>query len=112
VPVWVSAFLDVAASAWPAASEYWSRLTGWPLSVPRGELDEFATLVPPDGDDYLRVQRLGDGPSRIHLDLHVDHLAASCDRALAPRSPAGSFSRSTSRATSSRSPARRMSRSG
>lgn len=81
-PVWVSAFLDVAALAWPAASRYWSRLTGWPLSPARGEHDEFATLVPPDGDDYLRVQRLGAGPSRIHLDLHGAHLAALYDRAL------------------------------
>lgn len=28
--------------------------------------------MPPDGDADLRVQRLEEGPSRIHLDLHAD----------------------------------------
>jgi Glyoxalase-like domain len=66
---WVSAFLDLAPGDFDAGVAFWRGVTGYGLSSPRGEQDEFATLVPPDGDDFLRVQRLGDGPSRLHLDL-------------------------------------------
>ncbi|MFT4215620.1 MAG: hypothetical protein QM619_00310 [Micropruina sp.] len=36
-------------------------MTGFRLSPLRGDHEEFATLVPPERDDYLRVQRI-DGP--------------------------------------------------
>ena len=52
------------------------------MSPSRGENGEFATLMPPDGDDFLRVQRLADGPSRIHLDLHVDDPSTAAERAV------------------------------
>lgn len=39
--------------------------------------------MPPDGDDYLRVQRREEGGSRIHLDLHVADVVAAADRATA-----------------------------
>ncbi|WP_121255705.1 VOC family protein [Nocardioides ferulae] len=77
-PSWVSAFLDFAPDEFAAGVEHWRRVTGYGLSTTRGEDGEFASLLPPDGDDYLRVQRLGQGPSRIHLDLHV----ADADEAL------------------------------
>lgn len=70
-PFWMSAFLDLAPDAFEDAVEFWRGVTGYGLSAPRGDHDEFATLVPPHGDDHLRVQRLGQGPNRIHLDLHV-----------------------------------------
>jgi hypothetical protein len=35
-------------------------------------MSEFATLLPADGDAYLRVQRVIDGAGGVHLDLHVD----------------------------------------
>ena len=38
--------------------------------------------MPPDGDAFLRVQRLADGPSRIHLDLHVDDPSTAAQRAV------------------------------
>jgi hypothetical protein len=69
---WITAFLDLAPDVHEAATAFWLGVTGATLSPTRGEHDEFATLVPPDGDDHLRVQRLYDGPSRIHLDLHAD----------------------------------------
>lgn len=71
-PFWVSAFLDFEADGFEDGVAYWQAVTGFPLSARRGDDGEFATLVPPVGDDYLRVQRLADGPGRIHLDLHVD----------------------------------------
>lgn len=70
-PFWVTAFADYPASTFVAAAAHLRRLTGWELSAGRGEDQEFASLLPPDGDDFLGVQRLGDGPSRIHLDFHV-----------------------------------------
>jgi Glyoxalase-like domain len=76
-PFWLSAFLDLPAADHGSGLAFWSAVTGYAVSDPRGADGEFATLVPPDGDDYLRVQRLGDGPARIHLDLHVDDPAAA-----------------------------------
>ncbi len=43
----------------------------------------FATLLPPDGDPYLRVQVVGDGPARVHLDLHAEDVAGLAGRAVA-----------------------------
>ena len=81
-PFWTTAFLDLAPEAWDEGREFWSAATGYAVSPVRGPHDEFATLVPPDGDAYLRVQRLGEGPSRIHLDLHVEDPRAAADRAV------------------------------
>jgi Glyoxalase-like domain len=74
---WVSAFLDLPAGSIERATAFWSALTGYAVSPARGVDGEFATLMPPIGDDYLRVQRLGEGPGRIHLDLHVADLAGA-----------------------------------
>lgn len=80
---WVSAFLDLAPNDYERGVLFWARVTGYRVSSPRGEQDEFATLVPPEGDDFLRVQRLEDGPSRLHLDLHVDDPRSAADGAVA-----------------------------
>jgi len=82
-PFWVSAFLDLAPDEHERGVAFWQAVTGYGLSEPRGEHGEFATLVPPAGDDFLRVQRLGEGPSRIHLDLHVTDARAAAERAVA-----------------------------
>jgi hypothetical protein len=71
-PRWLTAFIDFPASEFDAGTRFWLAATGYELSAARGEQAEFATLVPAVGDDYLRVQRLGDGPTRLHLDVHVD----------------------------------------
>ena len=80
-PFWISAFLDLAPEEHERGITFWQAVTGYGLSEPRGEHDEFATLVPPAGDDFLRMQRLDGGPSRIHLDLHVADAPAAADRA-------------------------------
>ena len=82
-PFWMSAFLDVPAADHARSTEFWSAVTGTTPSPPRGPDGEFTTLVPPDGDDHLRVQRVGDGPARIHLDLHVVDPRAAADEAAA-----------------------------
>lgn len=68
----MTAFLDVPAASFEAASAFWAAVTRTTVSAPRGVDGEFATLVPSAGDAYLRVQRRAAGPARIHLDLHVD----------------------------------------
>lgn len=80
---WLSAFLDFSADEHQEGVELWERLTGYARSEPRGEREEFLTLVPPDGDDFLRVQRLADGPSRVHLDVHVEDPRAAAGEASA-----------------------------
>jgi hypothetical protein len=65
-------FLDFPADEFDAGVEFWRRITGSVLSEPRGEDGEFATLLPAQGHPYLRVQRLGSGAARCHLDLHID----------------------------------------
>lgn len=69
-PTWLTAFIDLPAEQYDAGVRFWLGVTGYEISAPRGEHGEFATLVPPDGDAYLRVQRTGDGSAGIHLDLH------------------------------------------
>jgi hypothetical protein len=69
-PTWLTAFLDLPADEFDPAVAFWREVTGYGLSAPRGEHDEFATLVPAAGDAFLRVQRVDDGQSRVHLDVH------------------------------------------
>lgn len=68
---WLTAFLDLPADEFDEAVAFWQAVTGYAVSAPRGEHDEFATLVPPSGDAYLRVQRVDSGSSGIHLDVHA-----------------------------------------
>ena len=100
---WLTAFLDVPDQRFRAGADFWLEVTASTLSPTRGTRDEFATLVPADGDAYLRVQRVADPHGGCHLDLHVDDrpatarhaetLGASVERVLddviVMRSPAG-----------------------
>lgn len=71
---WLSAFIDLSPDMFDEASRFWIETTGSTLSPSRGDHDEFATLIPPSGDAYLRVQRTADGSSGIHLDVHVESI--------------------------------------
>jgi hypothetical protein len=77
---WVTGFLDAPSRV---AEPFWQAVTGSGLSPRRGPGGAFATLVPAGGDAYLRVQVVGDGPARAHLDLHVQDVAAQAGRAVA-----------------------------
>jgi hypothetical protein len=81
-PFWVSAFLDLPPGGFDRGVEFWQGVTGYALSDRRGVDGEFATLVPPEGDDYLRVQRLADGAGRVHLDLHVENPTVAAEAAV------------------------------
>ena len=76
---WAWLFLDTPRADADRAWGFWSRVTGWPLSARRGEHEEFATLLPPRGDPWLKLQAVAEGPGGIHLDLDVDdvHVAAA-----------------------------------
>ena len=80
-PRWITAFLDLPEESYDAGADFWSAVTGYGRSAQRGEHGEFATLVPSAGQDYLRLQRVGDGGPRIHLDLSVDDLTAAVGEA-------------------------------
>lgn len=80
---WLTAFIDSPADAWDVSRQFWTAVTGYGLSAARGEHGDFQTLVPPDGDGFLRVQRLHDGGARLHLDLHVADVRAAADAAAA-----------------------------
>lgn len=81
-PFWLSAFLDFAPDEFVEGAEFWRAVTGYGLSATCGDDGEFATLLPPGGDDFLRVQRLVQGPSRIHLDVHVADKEAATEKAV------------------------------
>jgi uncharacterized protein DUF664/glyoxalase superfamily protein len=76
-PTWIVAFLDLPADTHEAGADFWSTVTGFARGPQRGEEGQFATLVPSEGTDYLRVQRLEEDTPRVHLDLHVDDPAAA-----------------------------------
>lgn len=80
---WTTAFLDGPAAGWSSTSLFWQAVTGSTLSSSRGADGEFVTLLPPDGDAFLRAQRTGTGVPGVHLDLHVDDVRAAADAAVA-----------------------------
>jgi hypothetical protein len=68
---WVTAFIDRPAEVFDSAVSFWLAATSSSLSTPRGADNQFATVLPPDGDAYLRVQRI-EVDRGSHVDLHVD----------------------------------------
>jgi glyoxalase superfamily protein len=75
---WTTGFLDTPDRS---AESFWLAVTGSTASARRGAGGEFATLVPPDGDAFLRFQVVGAPPARCHLDLHVDRVPEAARRA-------------------------------
>lgn len=71
VPTWLTAFLDIPADEFDEGVAFWQSVTGYALSAYRGAREEFATLLPPSGDAYLRVQQIESGKPGVHLDLHA-----------------------------------------
>ncbi|QCW50043.1 VOC family protein [Nocardioides dongxiaopingii] len=81
-PTWLTAFLDLAPDDFERGVVFWAGVTGCEVSPSRGRHDEFATLVPADGDAHLRLQCLRAGRSDVHLDLHVADPWAAAERAV------------------------------
>lgn len=80
-PFWVSASLDLPVEGFEGAAGFWQGVTGYSLSERRAGDGELATLVAPDGDDYLRLRRVVESPG-LHLDLHVDSPTMSAEAAV------------------------------
>jgi hypothetical protein len=75
---WTYAFVDRADLA--AAGAFWTEVTATRLSPPRGDAEEFVTLLPAHGDAYLKAQAVHDGAG-AHLDLCADDVDAVLRRA-------------------------------
>lgn len=82
-PTWLTAFLDLPEQDYEIGRDFWGGVTGHELSAPRGASAEFASFLPPDGDVYLKVQRVAGGRPRIHLDLTVTDPRAAAEVAIA-----------------------------
>lgn len=78
----MTAFVDRPAESFESTKAFWQAVTETTLSASRGEVDQFATLVPAAGDAYLRLQRVQDGRGGSHLDLHVDDVGAAAEEAI------------------------------
>ena len=69
---WLTAFLDMPAQSFEVGTAFWESVTGCTASPLRGSSGQFATLLPPQGDAYLRVQRTDEGQGGCHMDVHVE----------------------------------------
>lgn len=78
--VWTTGFLDLPASLHARGTAFWCAVAAATPSALRGYDGQFATLVPPDGDAFLRAQRRGNTP-RVRVDLQVDDVEAEASRA-------------------------------
>lgn len=67
---WVWAFLDLPEEGFDARVEFWRQVTRATLSPWRGDRGQFATLLPAQGDPWVKVQRVG-GAGGVHVDLDV-----------------------------------------
>jgi hypothetical protein len=76
---WITGFLDTPSEV---AEPFWLAVTGCSLSA-RRDGGVFATLLPVDGDAYLRVQKTGSGPAGAHVDLHVAEVPVAVGEAVA-----------------------------
>ena len=71
--------IDVPGGTHDRELAFWGAATGSPL----GRFDrhpEYHGTELPGSDLLLLVQRLDDGPGRVHLDIHTDDLAAEVAR--------------------------------
>ncbi|MEV3971721.1 VOC family protein [Streptomyces sp. NPDC050698] len=69
---WTYAFIDRPREAFGAACDFWTAVTDTRLSEPRGDHDEFVTLLPDGADACVKVQAVGPGSGGAHLDFCVD----------------------------------------
>ena len=71
--------VDVPAADHDRELAFWSAAVGQPLT--RFDAHPEYHGAPLHGTEFgLLIQRLGDGPGRVHLDIHTDDLAAEVAR--------------------------------
>ncbi len=71
--------LDVPAADHDATVSFWRGALGAPLEQV-GRYPEFHGALLPTHDLALLAQQLGDGPPRVHVDIHTDDLDAEVAR--------------------------------
>lgn len=71
--------VDAEASVHDRELAFWQAATGQTLEHYQ-RFPEFHGTDLPGTDVGLLVQRLGEGPSRLHVDIHTDDLAAEVAR--------------------------------
>jgi Glyoxalase-like domain len=71
--------VDVAAADHDKELEFWEAATGQPLT-PFERHPEYHGAILEGRDFGLLIQRLGEGSSRVHLDVHTDDLEAEVER--------------------------------
>ena len=79
---WVWVFLDLPEREFERSLAFWREVARSDVSPWRGQYREFATLLPAEGEPWLKVQRVG-GEGGVHLDLDVDEpLPVAAERAV------------------------------
>ncbi len=78
---WITAFLDTPPAVSPDVERFWLAATDTKLSTRRGANQQFATLLPSDGDAFLRTQVIESKTAGVHLDLHVPNLSETAGHA-------------------------------
>ncbi|MGY0500424.1 VOC family protein [Nocardia sp. FBN12] len=73
---WTWAFLDRPVDTFAACARFWATVTDSTVSAPRGDNDEFVTLLPASGPAWIKMQAVCDDGG-IHLDLDVDDIPAA-----------------------------------
>lgn len=71
--------IDVPSADHDRELAFWSAATGQPLTQFDSHPEYHGAML--NGQELgLLIQRLGDGPGRVHLDIHTDDLAAELSR--------------------------------
>jgi hypothetical protein len=71
--------VDVPAEVHDATLAFWGGALGAPFTPARRNPEFHWALLPGEGNAML-VQRLGDGPARLHLDIHTTDRVAEVAR--------------------------------
>lgn len=78
---WIWLFIDAVEPARPVW-EFWRRVCWGELSPTRGERDQFATILAPQGEPWVKLQAVNTGGG-VHLDIDVEDVDAAAGRATA-----------------------------
>jgi catechol 2,3-dioxygenase-like lactoylglutathione lyase family enzyme len=71
--------VDVPAEAHDAELAFWQGALGQPFTQAKRFPEYHWAELPGDGNGML-LQRLGDGPARVHIDIHTSDRAAEVAR--------------------------------
>jgi len=72
--------IDCESGDLDAAAEFWSRALGYPRRASESAADRgYGVLDTPPDEPHIEVQRV-DHPSRVHLDIETDDVAAEVAR--------------------------------